>query len=165
MSSWRPGLPVTVVTLTEDLVRLGRAGSITVQAQRAGKRALGIELGGGGTLHPEFVRTGVDGTLNVLRGLGLLPGGAPDLSTQPTQHVAYESTWPRLSRGGFWEQDVSLGDVVEAGQVLGRVRDLFGVVVEELRAPFRSVITDTRHTATIQTGDWNVKCARIDAAT
>jgi len=154
------GVPVTVVTLSPEMVRLGRAGAITVQARMAGKQALGIELGGGGTLHAAFVDTAVVGLGNILRGLGVVPGGPPEALTQ--QHVAYHSTWPRMSRGGFWEQEVALGAIVEEGDVLGRIRDLFGEVVEELRAPFRAVITDTRHTATIQTGEWSVKCAQID---
>jgi uncharacterized protein len=156
------GIPITAVPLTEALVRLGRAGTITFQAQRAGKRSLGIELGGGGTLHEHFVRTGVTGAMNILRGLGMLPGGPPNVESEPPQYVSYETIWPRPAHGGFWEQDVELGDVVEEGQVIGRVRNLFGETVEELRAPFRSVITDVRHTATIQTGEWNVKCARIE---
>jgi predicted deacylase len=92
----------------------------------------------------------------------VLPGGPPNVDGEPPQYVSYDTMWPRPAHGGFWEQDVDLGQVVEEGQVIGRVRNLFGETVEELRAPFRSVITDVRHTATIQTGEWNVKCARIE---
>lgn len=160
MARWfGQGVPITVVTITPEMARLARGGAITVQARIAGKGALGIELGGGGTLREEFVQTGVTGARRILQGLGLLTGEPqPD---EETQYVCHESTWPRPNRGGFFEQDVSLGQVVEEGEVVGRVRDLLGQVVEEIRAPFRSVITDTRHTATIQTGEWSVKCGRL----
>lgn len=160
MARWfGQGVPITVVTITPDMERLARGGAITVQARRAGKAALGVELGGGGRLWNEFVETGLEGARRILRGLGVLVSGVPEVELP--QHVCHESTWPRTSRGGFFEQDVALGQVVDEGQVVGRVRDLHGAVVEELRAPFRAVITDTRHTATIQTGEWSVKCARL----
>jgi predicted deacylase len=158
------GVPVTIVTLTPEMERLGRAGAVTVQARLHGKRALGIELGGGGILRDEYVATGVQGTIQVLRGLGVLGGGEP--TVDETQHVCHVSKWVRPAKGGFFDQFVALGDVVEAGAPVGRVRDLLGVEVEVLKAPYRSVIIDTRHTATIQTGEWALKCARIpDAST
>jgi predicted deacylase len=156
------GVPITVVTISPEMARLARGGAITVQARAAGKAALGIELGGGGRLWDDFVETGVEGAQRILRGLGVLAGGPPEIDD--SQFVCHESTWPRPSRGGFFEQDVTLGEVVEAGAIVGRVRNLLGEVVDEVRAPFRSVITDTRHTATIQTGEWSVKCARVPDA-
>lgn len=155
------GVPITVVTISPEMARLGRGGAITIQARAAGKSALGIELGGGGTLRDEFIATGLEGARRILRGLGVITGGEPEVD--PAQHICHDSTWPRPSRGGFFEQDVALGEVVAEGQVIGRVRDLHGSVLEELRAPFLCVITDTRHTATIQTGEWSVKCGRIAA--
>ncbi len=156
------GVPITVVTISPEMARLARGGAITVQARAAGKAALGIELGGGGRLWEEYVRTGLDGARRILTGLGVLAGEPPE--ADDSQFVCHESTWPRPSRGGFFEQDVTLGQVVEAGAVVGRVRNLLGEVVDEVRAPYRSVITDTRHTATIQTGEWSVKCARVPDA-
>lgn len=154
------GVPVELYTISEEHRRVGRAGASTVQASDLGRRALGVELGGGGVLRPDFVDTGVVGTRRVLRGLGALAGGPPEPDPRP-QAVVRQTSWPRPTRGGFWEQDVALGAVVEAQQVIGRVRDLFGAVIEELRAPYRCVIFDVRHTATIQTGEWTVKCGRL----
>ncbi len=153
------GIPITAVSVTEEQRRLARTGAITVQARAAGKSALGIELGGGGTLRDDFVEAGVVGARRVLRGLGVLAGGAPP--DDGSQYVCRESEWPRPQHGGFFEQVVDLGDTVERGEPVGFVRNLLGEVVEEIRAPFRSVITDIRHTATIQTGEWCVKCGRI----
>lgn len=156
------GIPITLDALTPERRRLGRGGTITTQARDIGKRALGIELGGGGTLHERFVELGVAGTRNVLRGLACLPGGVATPPDAPVQHLSRETFWPRPAHGGFFEQDVELGDVVAKDEVVGRVRDLFGAVVEEVRAPFDAVILDTRHTATIQTGEWTVKCGRLE---
>lgn len=163
MARWfGEGVPITIDVLTPERARLGRGGTVTTQCRALGKRALGVELGGGGQLVPAFVETGLAGARNVLRGLGALPGARPDPQRAPAQHVCRETFWPRPSRGGFFEQDVTLGQVVAKDEVVGRVRDLFGSVAEEIRAPFASVILDTRHTATIQTGEWTVKCGRLD---
>lgn len=153
------GIPITVTKLDAASRRLGRGGASTVQAAMMGKGSLGIELGGGGVLHPEFVAQAVEGTRRVMVGLGMIDGEIPE---DVEQTVSYSTAWPRPNKGGFFEQCVFLGQIVEEGEVVGWIRDLFGQKVEEIRAPFRAVITDTRHTATIQTGEWTVKCARLD---
>ena len=54
-----------------------------------------------------------------------------------------------------------LGAIVEAGQVLARIHDPFGNVVEEIKAPYRAVILDTRHSAVVYPGDWTYHCGRL----
>ncbi len=154
------GIPTLKGKLSPERIRLGRAGTATIQASVIGKPALGVELGGGGTLWPEYVELGVTGTTNVLKHLGMLPG-APVQVARP-QYFCRQSMWPRPRHGGILEQYVGLGDVVEAGQLVARVLDVFGAPIEELRSPYRAVILDIRHTAPILTGEWTVHCGRLE---
>jgi predicted deacylase len=48
--------------------------------------------------------------------------------------------WLRCARAGFWAAAVSTGDEVEEGALLGEVRDLYGDVIEEVRAPAPGVL-------------------------
>jgi predicted deacylase len=161
MARWiGQGVPTLVSRLSEQRIRLGRGGTTTVQSTFAGKPALSIELGGGGRLWDEHVETGVVGTTNILKGLGMLPGEL--VGTEHVQHVASDTNWPRPNRGGLFKQFVELGDVVEKGQPVGVVTDIFGDQVEELYSPYKAVILDIRHWAPIMTGEWTVHCGRIE---
>jgi predicted deacylase len=154
------GIPVNVWHLTPERRTTGYGGALTLQTAAIGVPSLMIELGGGGRIWPEFVEIGVDGTTNVLKHVGMLPG--EPITVEQKQWIGTNSQWPRPSEGGWWEQVVELGQTVEAGQTVGSVRDAFGQVVEELHAPFRAVIYDIRNTAMVMTGEWTVHCGRLD---
>jgi uncharacterized protein len=153
------GVPVNVMKITETARRLGRAGTTTVQANEIGIPSLCNELGGAGRVWPTCVDEAVHGTRNVMKELGMLTGDK--VTVDAPQLFGTDSRWPRPTRGGWWEQVVELGQVVEEGQPVGHVRDAFGQVVEELKAPFRSVVFDVRNTAAIMTGEWTVHCGRL----
>jgi uncharacterized protein len=154
------GIPALAARVSPERVRLGRGGTSTIQASLAGKSSLGIELGGGGRFWDEYVELGVVGTTNLLKGLGMLTGER--VETDATQYFATDTVWPRPDRGGIWHQTVGLGDVVEAGQSVGVVTDMFGDRVQELHSPFKAVILDIRHWAPIMPGEWTVHCGRIE---
>jgi predicted deacylase len=156
------GIPINVWHLTPERRTTGYGGALTLQAAAAGVPSLMVELGGGGRIWPEFVEIGLQGTLNVLKELGMLPGEKAIVAQ--TQQIGTASQWPRPSTAGWWEQVVELGQIVEAGQKVGHVKDAFGQVVEELRAPFRAVIFDIRNTAMVMTGEWTVHCGRLESA-
>jgi predicted deacylase len=100
--------------------------------------------------------------LNILKHLGLVSGAPATVADR--QWIGTSSQWPRPTHGGWWEQVVELGQIVEAGQTVGVVRDAFGQVIEELHAPFRAVIYDIRNTAMVMTGEWTVHCGKIEQA-
>lgn len=154
------GIPVNVWRLTPERRTSGYTGALTLQAAASGVQSLMIELGGGGRIWPEFVEIGVNGARNVLKHLGMLSGELVMVADR--QWIGTDSQWPRPMTGGWWEQTVELGQVVESGQTVGVVRDAFGQVVEELTAPFRAVIFDIRNTAMVMTGEWTIHCGRIE---
>lgn len=53
------------------------ANQIWGASQQAGAHVIVAEVGGGGILFDEWLARGVNGTLNVMRQMGMLPGGAP----------------------------------------------------------------------------------------
>ena len=48
--------------------------------------------------------------------------------------------WLRCAQAGWWDAAVSSGDEVSEGRLVGRVRDLWGDVLEELYAPCDGVV-------------------------
>jgi len=134
-------------------------GSLAIQAGLAGIPTLSPELGGGGRLWNDMVSTGVQGLRNVMIGLGIISG--EPVGSKVEQLVSDGSSWPKTEHGGVMYNVCELGAVVERGALLGVLRDTAGRVLEECRAPYRSVIFDTRYQPTIYPGDWTFHCGRL----
>jgi uncharacterized protein len=114
----------------------GLGGMTAGAAVEAGTRAVIAEAGGIGQLSEHAVQLLAEGTRNALRTLDMLPGEVPP---PRSRHVG-EFVWPRSTRAGFWVAAVEPGDEVEEGALLGEVRDLYGDVLEEIRAPAPGVL-------------------------
>jgi predicted deacylase len=134
-------------------------GSLSIQAGLTGIPTLSPELGGGGRLWDDLVSTGVQGVKNVLIGLGMI--NEEPVGSNSEQLVSDGSSWPKTEHGGVMYNRTELGAVVEKGTLLGVLKDTAGRVLEECRAPYRSVIFDTRYQPTIYPGDWTYHCGRL----
>jgi uncharacterized protein len=124
------GLPY-VVASTDSL-----AGMTATAAANVGVPAIIAEAGGIGQLDESAVQLLADGTRAALRVLGALPG---EPGAARSRDVG-DFVWMRCARAGFWAAAVGPGDAVEAGALLGEVRDLYGDVIEEIRAPKPGVL-------------------------
>jgi uncharacterized protein len=111
-------------------------GMTASAAAQVGTRAVIAEAGGIGQLEDYAVTLLAEGTKNALRVLGMLPGEPPP----PRSRVVGDFVWPRSQKAGFWVAAVKPGDAVDAGALLGEVRDLYGDVLEEVRAPKPGVL-------------------------
>ena len=139
--------------------RPGMVGSLSIQAGLKGIPSLSPELGGGGRLWEDQVNTGIQGVKNVMIGLGML--NQEPVGSDSEQIVSDGSSWPKTQHGGVIYNCCELGAIVEESTLLGVLKDTAGRVVEECRAPYRSVIFDTRYQPTIYPGDWTYHCGRL----
>jgi predicted deacylase len=129
------GLPYVVREERQDG---GLGGMTSSAAAQAGIPAIIAEAGGRGQLEESAVTMLADGVRNVLRHLEMLPGDpAPP---PPGQRTVGSFVWLRCERAGWWDAAVGSGDEVREGQLLGTVRDLWGDVHEQIRAPRDGVI-------------------------
>jgi predicted deacylase len=112
------------------------AGMTATAAAQAGTRAVIAEAGGIGQLEESAVAMLADGVANALRVLGMLPGEPGP----PRSRDVGNFVWPRSRQAGFWVAAVKPGDEVGEGDLLGEVRDLYGDVLEEVRAPAPGVL-------------------------
>jgi len=134
-------------------------GSLSIQAGLVGIPTLSPELGGGGRLWDDLVSTGVQGVKNVLIGMGMM--NEKPIDSDSKQLVSDGSSWPKTEHGGVMYNRIELGTVVEKGTLLGVLKDTAGRVLEECKAPYKSVIFDTRYQPTIYPGDWTYHCGRL----
>lgn len=129
------GLPYVVREERQDG---GLGGMTSSAAAQAGIPAVIAEAGGRGQLEESAVQMLVGGVRNVLRRLEMLPG---EVAPPPAEQRTVGSfVWLRCAQAGWWDAAVGSGDEVREGDVLGRVRNLWGEVHEEIRAPRDGVI-------------------------
>jgi predicted deacylase len=119
-------------------------------ATTRGKPSITVEAGHAGTVEPDDVQALVNGSLNVMRHLKMLPG-TPTKVENPVwierlADVASEASgifYPLVRRGAY----------VEAGMKIGYVTDFVGRVVHEARAKAAGVVLYVRAVPSISKGD------------
>jgi predicted deacylase len=102
-----------------------------------GKPAVTTESGYLGRSDEEDITRNVQGCLGVMRLHGLIPGRSASVP-DPVWIDRYEVI--NANADGVWEPKVGRGETVAAGQTVGLLRDYFGGVLEEIKAPFAGII-------------------------
>jgi predicted deacylase len=129
------GLPYVV---REEPRAGGLGGMTTSAAAQAGKPGIIAEAGGCGLLSEDATKLLADGVVNALRHLGMLPG-KPAPPKRPLHRVG-RFDWLRSKDAGWWVPAVQAGEEVHEGTLLGRVRNLWGDVQEDIRSPSDGVV-------------------------
>src|SRR3954467_1383423 len=156
------GLPY--VLAVNKPVQAAKGSSSYVGAAERGVPAVLAEAGGVGQLQEDAVVMLVDGVVKVMRYLGMMTAGdaaavksearnpksetnsnpkisRPDgkLAASPTEEkqpkVLTAFDWVYAKNAGMWYSRVAAGDLVQKGQEIGAVGDLFGDVLETIVAP------------------------------
>lgn len=112
----------------------GADGTLRRAAALAGIPAVTLEAGEPERLQTEEVVQGVKGVESLMSAMEMTPKKFVWRNPQP---VFYESQWVRADRGGIFFTETQLGDVVNAGDVLGTVTDPLSNVRTDVIAPLR----------------------------
>jgi uncharacterized protein len=106
-------------------------------ANTRGKPAIAVEAGYSGTVRPEDVEVLVDGTLNVMRYLKMLPGSATMVD-----HPVWIGKIDTIASDqiGVFYPLVERGTYVEQGMKVGYVTDFFGNTIFEAHAPAAGIV-------------------------
>lgn len=114
------GTPISVVWSFFDEPRMAKGC-----AERHGVVYLGSEFGGGGSVLPEGVRLAREGTLRILRHVGVLAADAPFEVPDPAptrfMQVADRGYFVYAPAPGVFEPVRSLGESIRSGDLLGHV--------------------------------------------
>ncbi len=116
----------------------GLAGMTSSAAAAAGIPAVIAEAGGCGQLEEAAVELLAAGARNVMKHLEMLPG-EPE-PPHPALRSVGSFVWLYAIAGGWWDAAAPAGTEANEGDVLGRVRNLWGDELEEIRAPAPGVV-------------------------
>jgi predicted deacylase len=130
------GITVIGEFVSERYEAAGLAASLPPALHEAGKPAFTLELAGHGNVAWEQAEAGAAGLRNAIRHLGIVRE-----EREPVRDVPVHATDGHrrravfTERGGILEFLVRPGQDLARGQRMGRVRDVWGRVVEEVLAP------------------------------
>lgn len=124
-------------------------GTLSTWANQQGIPAVGCEVGGRGTATREQIDLYMAGVIRCLRHLGMLD---PPLEVTLPPKV-WTQEYLTAPCDGLLESLVTLGQDVQAGETLARVRDLWGNMCGEITAPQDCKILYTRTHQSVQTGE------------
>ncbi len=127
-------------------------GGINVEGMRAGKPTITVELGGEGRCLNQYVDAQQKAIENIMMHYKMIPG-TPDL---PKERIIAPGSFEFSTKGGLFRTKKQLRDRVKKGELIATISDLFGEVVEEVKAPHDGIIVSQRTFPTIHAGEWTV---------
>jgi predicted deacylase len=125
-------------------------GILCVEATAAGIPGFTFEIGEGGRLEEEVIAEGVRCVTNALIGLGMIAG---ERKLPKKSYLMREFLGIRAKRGGLLQNLATLGELVEKGQPLVRITDIYGDPVDTIVAPETSVFVRSTTLSTVSTGE------------
>jgi len=119
-------------------------------ASTRGKASFAAEAGHAGTVDTDDVDALVNGSMNVMRALKMLPG-----AVEPVEHPVWieKTITMAADDGGIFYPSVKRGSYVDKGTKVGYVTDYLGQVIAEARAPEAGVVTFIRAVPSLKKGD------------
>lgn len=115
-------------------------GTMIHEAVQAGVASIISEAGLGYRTQPleEFIMDHVDGTLNLLKHHGMMDGEP----TRPESQRYLDMEWVGVTahEAGVFHAHADYGDILSEGQFIGKITDLDGSTLAEIRSPIDGVV-------------------------
>jgi uncharacterized protein len=147
-----PGLEPLAAAFGCELVMhsSGHRGTLRAAACRAGRPTLLLEAGEALKIEPAAVALGERGVKNFLRHLGMLAG---EIELPAYQTTATSSVWVRARRGGLLRYHAVPGSVVDKGEPLATIDNLFTGQSSTMRASRGGIVVALRTLPAVKPGD------------
>ena len=127
------GVPVLINAVLRD-------GSLREATAARGIPMLLYEAGEALRFDELSIRAGVQGILNVMRGLDMLPPARGRKRASREPFVARSSSWVRAPASGIFSGRVSLGAHVKKDEQLGTITETVGDAESVIRAPLGGIV-------------------------
>ena len=141
------------------LLRSHYPGSMGMEAAKRKIPGGLFELCSGDRLLPEESAAIYNGTINVMRHLGMLDGkpqpihGQPSAKDDQKQEIWSSSASAYFTKSGLFKTNVKPGDLLNEGQVIGTVIDFWGEILETIRSPATGRVLLNIHNPAVKAGD------------
>ncbi len=122
--------------------------SFAAQASQHGIPCIMAESGEAGNLNTQFVEINVQGVLNIMMHLDMLPG-TPRVPESQLRFDEYSVI--RANRGGILDIQVEAGQKLNSGDLIAEIKNSYDIL-EEIRAPFDCIILRAMTMAVVYPG-------------
>jgi uncharacterized protein len=126
------------------------ATGIVDKALLMGKPGFLVEAGGEGIIQQEVVDLNLRGIKNVLRYLNILKG---EVQVPKKPKIIRSVRYWKCNRGGIFTSKKKVGELMQKGDVIGEIIDIFGKQVEIIKAPFDGMVYGIFNLPPVSTGD------------
>jgi len=124
--------------------------SLRETCHKLGKSILLYEGGKSNSMSDFVIETGIRGTLNVMKHLGMLPGN----QIRNGESVIIEkSKWIRAPHSGMFQVQVKNGSQVKKGELLGKITDPYGGFMRHVPAPYDCFLYSANTSPIVHKGD------------
>ncbi len=110
-------------------------GTLTARTIEDGKASVVVELVFSRRITEPTVQSGVRGTLNMMKKLGMIDGAIEPQSDVKVLDGFYIYKTINITKGGLVTLLKDVGEPVRIGEVFAIVRNIYGDVVEEVKSP------------------------------
>lgn len=128
----------------------GTDGTLRGAAMDLGVNSITVEVGNPNAFQSTMIQDGTTGVLNVLSRLKMIEDDEENNPGEPV--TCLRSYWMYTEVGGVLEVYPELAARVRKGELVARVRDIFGELIEEYRAPEDGIIIGRSTHPVNQTG-------------
>jgi len=128
-----------------------RSKSLRQSAARLGKQILVFEGGESARFSEQAISHGVDGTLRLMKHLGMMKGEAPEPEYKNQQFM--HSSWIRARSSGIFQSLISGGEEVHRNQVVGYITDPFGAYKVALKSHASGFVISLNNNPIVHQGD------------
>ncbi len=137
-----------------------RAQSLRATVAQRGMPMLVYEGGEAARFDAEPIRVGYEGTLRVMKHIGMFNGDPVSAGEPPIESPG--SSWVRTPRGGIWHCEREIGEHVNVGDSLGKVMDIYGAVRRRVKATFGGLIIGKTNNPLVSRGDAVLHIAHLE---
>lgn len=135
-------------------------GTLRGAACAMGLHAITLEIGDPQQFQPRFVRRALTGIRAVLGAEKIIPRRKQ--AEVPDPLICRSSAWMYTEHGGLLTVLPEVGAVVEAGEIVARLTNIFGDVVHAYTAPSRGVVIGKSTDPVAPTGSRILHLGRLD---
>ena len=125
-------------------------GTLRGAADELGIPAITLEVGNPSTFQKKLIRSGIEGIHNVLCYLNMV-----DDEIEKAEHetvLCNSSYWIYTDRGGILNVSANLLDILEPGQAMAGLRDIFGTKIKDYLSPEKGIVIGKSVNPVNQTG-------------
>jgi uncharacterized protein len=133
-------------------------GTVRTTATDLGIPAITLELGNPQVFQQEIKAKAYKSICNVLKSIGMLEG---EIEIPPTPFVCSSSFWMRVQDGGILRVMPDLGEIIEKGEVIATLTDIYGRPDLKYESPERGIVVGRNVNPVVSTGERILHLGRL----